>query len=140
MRRLRDQRGAALVEFAFVFPIFIFLVLGVLSVLWFLGARSTITGAARDGARYASIRHDPLECDSSPCPVGYPTAAEVGAFVRERAGGFGVDDVVVERPDRSNAVVTVTVRRELPLLVAGVASLFGGDELVYTSVAKVRAE
>ena len=141
MTRLRsNERGAALVEFTFVIPILLAVVLGTVSVLWFLAVRSTITGAARDAARFASIRHDPLECESSPCPTGYPTASEVEAYVRERAGDFGVDEVIVVRPDRSNAEVSVTVRRALPVIVAGVAALFGDEELEYTSVAQVRAE
>lgn len=136
----KDERGAALVEFAFVIPMFFVVVLGTVSVLWFLTVRSTITGAARDGARYASIRHDPLECETTPCPTGYPTAAEVEQYVRERAGDYGVDEVIVVRPDRSNAEVSVTVRRNLPVIVSGIAALFGDEDLVYTSIAKVRAE
>src|SRR5205807_2140451 len=62
--RLREQRGAALVEFAIIFPVFFLVITGSVAMVWLVGVRSTITGAARDGARYASIQTDPL--------AGYP--------------------------------------------------------------------
>ena len=122
-RVLRNERGTAVLEFAIVFPLVFFVLLASLALLWSLSVRSTISGAARDGARFASIRTGPLD--------DYPSAAEVEAYVRDRVGGFGVDEVIVVRPTQSNAPVSVTVRRELPLLI---------DELVFESEAKVRAE
>jgi Flp pilus assembly pilin Flp len=139
-KRLRNERGAAVVEMALVFPLVFLVLMCSLSLLWLLAARSTLTGAARDGARFASIRHDPLECPAAPCDTDWPSTAEVTAFVVDRVGGFGVDEVTVERPSQPNEIVSVTVKRDLPVLVDAVASIFGTDELVYTSTAKVRAE
>jgi Flp pilus assembly protein TadG len=131
-RSLRNERGTAVLEFAIVFPLIFVVLLASLSLFWMLAARATIGGAARDGARFASIRPGSLQ--------DYPTAAEVEEYVRDRAGSFGVDEVIVEVPAQPNARVTVTVRRELPMLVDAVAGLFGADELVFESEAKVRAE
>jgi Flp pilus assembly protein TadG len=131
-RRLRNERGSQILEFALVFPIVFFVLLGSLSLFWMLAARSTLSGAARDGARYASIRPGSLQ--------DYPTEAEVEAYVRDRVGGWGVDEVIVVRPTQPNGSLSVTVRRELPMLVDVVAGLFGDDEIVYESEVKVRAE
>lgn len=139
MKRLRDQRGAALVEFAFVFPILMVVVLGTLSMIWLLTARSALSGAARDGARFASIRHDPI-CDQPSCPTDWPSEDEVTAFVRERAGGFAVDDVDLVRPTQANEEVAVTVHGHLPALFRPVASLFNVGDLEYLTTAKARAE
>jgi Flp pilus assembly protein TadG len=134
MRRslLRDQKGTAALEFAVVFPVVFFVFIASLSLLWMLTARSTLSGAARDGARFASIRPGAME--------DYPSVAEVEAYVRDRVGDLGVDEVIVVRPTQPNAPVSVTVRRELPMLLDTVAGLFGGEDLVFESEAKVRAE
>ena len=135
-----DQRGSALLEFALVLPVFLLIVLGSLSALWVLTARSALSGAAKDGARYASIRHDPLECEAAPCPVGYPTEDEVAAYVQHRAGSFDVGSVTLVRPTQPNEPLTVTVQGDLPIIVSGIASVFGADSIEYTSIAKARAE
>ena len=135
-----DQRGSALLEFALLLPVFLLIVLGSLSALWVLTARSALSGAAKDGARYASIRHDPLECEAAPCPVGYPTEAEVAEYVQQRAGRFDVGTVTLVRPTQSNEPLTVTVQGDLPVILRDVAAIFGSDSIEYTSIAKVRAE
>ena len=131
-RRLRDERGAAVLEFAVVFPVVFVVLLAALSMFWMLAARSTLSGAARDGARFASIRPGSLQ--------PYPSAADVEAYVRDRAEPFAVDAVVVVTGAQPNAPVSVTVTRELPMLVDAVAGLFGDDELFFESTAEVRAE
>ena len=136
----RDQRGSALLEFALLLPVFLLIVLGSLSALWMLTARSALSGAAKDGARYASIRHDPLECEATPCPVGYPTEDEVAAYVQERAGRFDVEAVTLVRPTQSNEPLTVTVEGDLPVIIQSITSVFGRDSIEYTSIAKARAE
>jgi len=124
--RLREQRGATLVEFALVFPVFFLVITGSVAMVWLVGVRSTITGAARDGARYASIQTDPL--------AGYPTQPQVAAFVTNRANNVGVDSVTVtpSNPTR-NQIIKVTVTRHLP-------SLFGIFNVTYSSTAEARAE
>lgn len=165
---VRDQRGNAVVEFTLVFPLLFMVLLGSLSVLWMLAARSTMTGAARDGARYASIRFDPYDCDLDcdgefPAEIfEYPTEAQVTDFVNERVGMFGSVTVQVH-PDEAededgnlpgedltpaarslartpNSPISVTVSRPLPIIFTPIASLLGWNDLTYTSDAKVRAE
>ncbi len=52
--RRRDERGAALVEFALVFPIFMMVVLGMFSGGTAYDQKSAMSSASREGARYAS--------------------------------------------------------------------------------------
>jgi Flp pilus assembly pilin Flp len=140
MRLRRDQRGSSAVELALVLPLFFLVIVGVLSLLWMLSARTAISGAARDAARYASIRHDPLTCAPDPCVHDWPTEEEVEIYARERAGRFGVDRVTVSRPSQTNMPVSVTVERELPTLFRAFGALFGAESLEYSSTAKARAE
>ena len=147
MSRRRDERGSALVEFALVVPVFLMIVVAAASLVWLMGARSAVTGAARDAARFASIRHTSEAC-STPC---YPTPSEVLAYAKERAGGYGVDGVelvvngVAATTDVSpvqyrNQLLEVKVTRTLPNAFSSFAGLFGIDDLDYTSTARVRAE
>ena len=139
MTRLRDQRGAALVEFVFVLPILLVVVFGSLSLVWMLTARSAMSGAARDGARFASIRHDPI-CGMPTCPSDWPDQAEVAAFVQKRAGGFKVDSVELSRPTQPNEEVVVIVHGHLPALFRPMANLLGVDDVEYVTTSRARAE
>jgi hypothetical protein len=143
--RLRSERGSAVVEFALVFPVFFAVVLGSLSLLWMLTARSALSGAARDGARYASIRHDPLcEIPTDPvsrsCAYDWPTEDEVATYVRDRAGIFAVDDVELVQATQPNETLTVTVHGKLPALFKPVAQLFNLDSIDYVAEAKAKSE
>jgi Flp pilus assembly pilin Flp len=134
---MRNERGAALVEFALVLPMLLVVVLGSLALVWMLTARSALTGAARDGARFASIRHDPI-CDQPTCPTDWPTQDEVAQFVRTRAGGFQVDGVELTPPTQSNEEVVVTVHGHLPTLFQPIGALLGDRD--YVTVGRARAE
>ena len=51
----RTERGAALVETAFVLPILMLFVLGMIDLAMWNFQRSQTSSSARDGARYASV-------------------------------------------------------------------------------------
>lgn len=54
-RRMRSERGAAIVEFALVVPILILLVFGIVEFGRVFYIQSTISGAAREGARAMAL-------------------------------------------------------------------------------------
>ena len=136
-KRVREEGGAALVEFALVIPVLMIVVMASLSLLWMLTARSALSGAARDGARFASIRHD-FVCDDAPCDTSWPTQDEVASYVRDRAGKFSVESVEVDPPTHANDAVAVTVKGKLPVLLQPLGMVFG--DLEYTTTSKARAE
>lgn len=150
MKRLRNDRGSSLVEFALLTPVFFGVVLAAFTFLWVLASKSAISGAARAGARYASIQHDFLDCQiTGPCDTSYPTQQQVDAYVRDRAGVFHVKNVSISpsvnpadsstEPYR-NQVITVTVSADIPTIFGPIASLFGADHVTYSSTAVSRAE
>ncbi len=119
VRMLRDTRGVAAVEFAFAFPILIFLLVGMLDIgraLWFT---STLDHAAREGARYASLRGAESLRPASD--------AEIQAFVRNRAIGIGPNHLTVSvdwAPNSySGGTVTIQVARPFGFLLAGFLDL-----------------
>jgi Flp pilus assembly protein TadG len=56
--RRRGHRGQSLVEFAFVLPVFILLMVGLFDLGRAVFAWNTITNAAREGARLAIVNQD----------------------------------------------------------------------------------
>jgi Flp pilus assembly protein TadG len=52
---ISSEKGQSAVEFALVLPLLLVLLLGIIEFGWFLNAKITITGAAREGARHYAI-------------------------------------------------------------------------------------
>ncbi len=119
VRMLRDNRGVAAVEFAFAFPILILLLVGTFDVGRALWYSSTLDHAAREGARYASLRG---------AESLYPASdADIQAFVRNRAIGVDPSHLTVSvswAPNSySGGYVTVQVGRPFGFLLAGFLDL-----------------
>ena len=55
-----DRKGVATVEFAFVVPIFLVLILGMIEVSRLLDTQNQVAVAAREGARLAAMRREGL--------------------------------------------------------------------------------
>src|SRR5215210_6518734 len=60
-RRLRDERGASAVEFAFIVPLLILLVLGIAEFGHAFQVQGTLSAAAREGVRAMALRNDPAD-------------------------------------------------------------------------------
>jgi Flp pilus assembly protein TadG len=135
-RTHRDDRGAALVEFALAFPVLMLVVLFALGLLWATFVQVAAGQAAREGARYASVA-------LAPTYRTHPDAAAITARVADKVPVLKLDpsNVTVEYPGcaapcptpPSNTPVVVTVRKTLP-------GLFHGIEIKATSTGEVRAE
>ena len=71
MIRRRGARGQGLVEFALVLPVFLLMMFGLIDVGRFVYQTSTLSQAAREGARLGSVeasyRHDPPKPDDPAC-------------------------------------------------------------------------
>jgi Flp pilus assembly protein TadG len=59
--RLRDERGASAVEFAFIVPLLVMLVLGIAEFGHAFQVQGTLSAAAREGVRAMALRNDPVE-------------------------------------------------------------------------------
>lgn len=66
-RLIRDERGSVLVEFAFVLPVFIAILIAIIEMATFFWTRSTLQFAAEEGVRTAMI-------DTSAAPSAVKTA------------------------------------------------------------------
>ena len=57
--RLRDERGATVVEFAFIVPLLLVLVLGIVEFSHAFQVSGTLSAAAREGVRSMALQNDP---------------------------------------------------------------------------------
>jgi Flp pilus assembly protein TadG len=60
-KRLRDERGASAVEFAFIVPLLVVLVLGIAEFGHAFQVQGTLSAAAREGVRAMALRNDPVD-------------------------------------------------------------------------------
>ncbi|MCZ4499586.1 MAG: pilus assembly protein [Marmoricola sp.] len=60
-RRHRDQRGAAVVEFALIVPVLAMIVFGIVDFGWAMNRDTLVNNAAREGAREGSL--NPVQAD-----------------------------------------------------------------------------
>ncbi len=59
MNRLRDERGASAVEFAFLLPILVIIVLGIAEFGHAFQVQGTLSAAAREGVRVMALQNNP---------------------------------------------------------------------------------
>jgi Flp pilus assembly protein TadG len=90
----RDERGQALVEFAFVLPILLLLMLGLLDVARAVWQENTLAYAAREGTRYAIVHGS-----SSESPVGPSNTGPIQTRVQDSAIGVANITVTASWPD-----------------------------------------
>lgn len=109
MRDLRDDRGAAVVDFALTSGLLALLFVAVLQVGAALHIRNTLVSCASEGARYAA------RVGSSPEQGVVRTRDLVSRSISDRYS----DDVTVSVETTADGVEVVVVRIDAPLPVLG---------------------
>ncbi|WNV77219.1 TadE/TadG family type IV pilus assembly protein [Geodermatophilus sp. DSM 44513] len=113
--RLREEHGASAVEFAFIVPLLLVLVLGIAEFGHAFQVQGTLSAAAREGARVMALQNDPVAArsavrDASPTLVPAVTDAQVTV-------------APATCPTTGTANVRVTVAYPMPFLT----DFFGAD-------------
>lgn len=106
-RRLREDQGSAVAEFALVAPLVLLVALAVLQLALALHVRSTLTAAAAEGARAGALAH------SGPVAAEERTRAILGAAL----GGGAATEVQAQRTLLEGVpVIRVRITARLPLV------------------------
>jgi Flp pilus assembly protein TadG len=106
-RRVRGERGAAVVDFVLVSMLVVPLFLGILQVGLYLYVRNTVTAAASEGAHYAAV------LDRVPADGESRTRELVSGVVRDQL----IDSVSAEETDVDGQPgVLVVVKAHMPPL------------------------
>ncbi|GLZ35830.1 hypothetical protein Lesp02_80170 [Lentzea sp. NBRC 105346] len=117
MRKRSTDRGAAAVELALLMPLLLLLIFGIIDFGRALNAQITITQAAREGARLASLKQPNVVSKTQSAATGL---SDVNVSVTACPG--------TPTPS-SDATVQTTYTFEFVTPVGGIASLFGGGGL-----------
>ncbi len=115
----RDERGAAVVEFALVLPVLVLFVFGIVEFGRAYNARIELTAAVREGARAVALGGSTL------------TTADIEQRTRDAAPGLDADQITVTAnrcagvPMPLDATVTASYpfRYDIPFLGRRTASL-----------------
>jgi Flp pilus assembly protein TadG len=107
LRRRHRSRGQGLVEFAFVLPVFLVLVMGIADLGLAVFAYNSITNAAREGARLAIVNQDTakitLKATSQAAVARTPTVT-VGFY---KANADGTPDLLTTCPIGNSSYIAV---------------------------------
>lgn len=129
-RLKKNDRGAAIIEFAIVLPVLVILVLGIIEFGWVLNGYITITGAAREGARAAIVDEDYDKAVKEHIKSLPELKLDEGSpSISEETKGAGVGDKL-----------TVKVEGSLPLLIGFFNFLGDGVHFEYTAESTMRRE
>lgn len=125
MRNMTDERGQAMLEMALVLPLLLLILLGIVDFGRVLLIQQTVTEAARDAARYASIGD---------------TDAEVAQAIADDTRALDhVTWSISPDPWVSGSPVTVTVEDSVSMIDPLLMTFLGSQYAVKSSIT-MRAE
>lgn len=137
VKKIREQQGAAAIEFALVLPLLIILVFGIIEFSILLYDKAMITNASREGARAGIV-------------YSYPdriTDGEITSVITDYCknylitfGSGTLQSPVISRSGNSSGdSLTVTVRYKYDFLVLPnfVGSLIGGKEIIGQTIMRM---
>jgi Flp pilus assembly protein TadG len=126
-----SERGAVVVEFALVLPIFLILVFGVIEFGWAFSQQLDVRHGAREGARLAAVNHGHYdESDNERTPSAQTTALVTEICSRMDRDGEAV--VTISGGGDVGDETEVTVLRELDTLTGFFDGWLGGREIEST--------
>jgi Flp pilus assembly protein TadG len=108
--RLRDERGATVVEFAFIVPLLIVLVLGIAEFGHAFQVQGTLSAAAREGVRVMALQNDPTAARAAvrgAAPSLNPAVAD---------GQIVITPAACPTTGATNTTVRLTVTYPMPFL------------------------
>ena len=132
MKNQRRYSGQSIIEFALVFPLVLFLIIGFLDVGRIIFYYSSLTNAVREATRYAIVHKDELDA-----AFNNPTDNSLQDKVLEYAFGLSgtpnpliKDDIVVipDKPGNYFTTVLIEATYTYKPITPGIKQLFGSTE------------
>ena len=126
LKRLRDESGAAMIEFAISIPVMVLFMWGIFQFGMILEAQAGMQNALGEAARYATI---------FPTPTNTQLQAKITSSKFGLANGNWSTPTIVD--DAATNTKTITVRYSQPtnfIFFAGPTVTFTKSKVVYLSV------
>lgn len=134
MRGAKSERGAELIEFALVFPLLLFVVLGIVDFGLLFQRMEVVTNAAREGARIAVLPgYAPADVIDRVCDYVQAGGVPMTTTQCQNNANISISDITITAGSKNvpGKRVGVTYNHAY-LFVGGLASWFGGGS--FTSV------
>jgi len=128
-RPLYQQRGSALLEFGLILPVFLVLTFGIIDFGRGIWAYNTLSHAAREEARYATVHGQKSRYPAS--------SSEISEIVRSRAAGLHPEQVVVATSWTPNNEPGSVVRVQAQYNFKPVTPLFPPETIVLRSTSRM---
>lgn len=130
-KRLKGEKGQAMVEFALVLPIFLLIICGILDFGWMFYNQLSLDNACREGARYA-------------CVNSTKTTTEIETHIINSCNPYISNDLDISiaytvTANPTSGDVNVTITSEMVILTPVMSIIVGGTTktLVSTVIMKV---
>ena len=139
-RRWKSERGAELIEFAFVLPLLLLVVAGIIDFGFLFREFEVITNAAREGSRLISLGDSYKDVDVQSRVAQYATASGLDATLLPAPI---VESVDIDTPNGTASGHRITVFYFHQYGVLGpIARMFGGSfaSVTLTAVSTMRSE
>ena len=127
-RLVRDRRGGAAIEFAFIIPIAILLTIGAVEVAHAVSVQASISQAAKETARFASVRGSASGAAASEAEL-----ETMAVELADLTNGITSASVTWDPDNSPGGVVTVNMQTTF----TPVAMLFGPSSYTFTSTASM---
>ena len=131
--KIENQKGAVAVEFAFVLPVLVLLVFGIIESSLFLYDKAMITNASREGARAGIVYSYPNRISNTEIETAVKKYCEDNLITFDAADPDPV--ITIQPTDRTASVsgdpltVTVTYRYGF-LVLPDISKLFGSADSI----------
>jgi Flp pilus assembly protein TadG len=121
-KRLKNEKGQAMVEFALILPLLLMLVFGIFEVSWFMYGKLSLENAAREGARAGSVGTTITEATTS-------AESRIQAIIPDNvADNLTVSISYTSPSDFRNGDIIVDVGTDMEPLTP-IAGIFGFDTI-----------
>lgn len=129
MKRVKNQKGQALVEFAIILPLLLLLIMGIIQFGMIINAYLSIQNAAREGARAGILGSSDTEIES----------IMINTLPALNADSLIVNITPSEADRSSGDPLTVNVRYNYPIIIPIIDSLFS-NTVVLNAETSMRIE
>lgn len=129
LRHLTNNRGQSLVEFALILPVFVLLLGGIIDFGRVYNEMLTMTAAAREGARAATVGNSDSVAKSSALNYLSPSDQATASVV-----------ITPTAPRTSGTSVTVTVSNQVTIMTPVISAFFPKNPITVTGTSVMRVE
>jgi Flp pilus assembly protein TadG len=137
IRKLKDQNGAALVEFAIVLPVLLLLICGMIEFSLLFYDKAVITNASREGARAGIVYNYPNPISNA--QITNVVNNYCGTYLITFGGGSSPTTAVAGQCGTPGNPLTVTVNYQYNFLVLPFISSVTGP-INLSAVTQMRCE